>query len=90
MLLISTVSASEPPNLLPVPTRLVLQQGEFDFSSGFNIDAPDNILLNQATERFVQRLALQTGVDIADTPQQTLRITVTDARQSNIPVVQMN
>jgi hexosaminidase len=90
LLLISTVSASEPPNLLPVPTRLVLQQGEFDFSSGFNIDAPDNILLNQATERFVQRLALQTGVDIADTPQQTLRITVTDARQSNIPVVQMN
>lgn len=90
LLLISTVSAAEPPALLPVPTRLVLQQGEFDFSSGFSIDAPDNILLKQATERFVQRLALQTGVNIAKTQQNTLRINVTDARQSNIPAVQMN
>ena len=90
LLLISTVSAAEPPALLPVPTRLVLQQGEFDFSSGFSIDAPDSILLKQATERFVQHLALQTGVNITKTQQNTLRINVTDARQSNIPAVQMN
>ena len=90
LLLISTVSASEPPALLPAPTRLVLQQGEFDFTSGFSIDAPDNILLKQATERFVRRLALQTGGDIADMPQKTLRVKVTAARQNNIPAVQMN
>src|SRR5690606_22776458 len=88
--LISTVSAAEAPALLPVPTRLVLQQGEFDFTSGFRIEAPDSILLKQATERFVQRLALQTGVNITKTQQNTLRINVTDARQSIIPAVQMN
>lgn len=90
LLFTTMVPASEPPALLPVPANIELRQGQFDFTAGFSISAPDNILLQRATERFMHRLNQQTGSQIAENSDKTLRITVTKPQQSAIPQPRMD
>ena len=84
------ISASTLPPLLPVPSQLELQQGEFDFAAGFSIDIPDSALIKRATERFKKQLVQQTGIQLSENPKRTLRIKIASAQQHYAPLPKMN